>query len=280
MILAMYGTSCGEERVIFLYQGKPPGSELWTHQEKESKTNLFKTQLVYNVTKPSLTMFAPKEPNGTALIICPGGAFHCLSIDSEGNDVAKWLTEEGVTCFVLKYRLVECKTDDPALELLSKGKSVEQHVGPVVKLAMEDGLQAIRHVRTHAKELGVNPKRIGLMGFSAGGTLAVSVAYNYAKESRPDYLVPIYAQYDWALKKQDVPEDAPPIFILAATDDQLVLAENSVRLNQDWISAKQPAELHLYAKGGHGFGMRRQNLPTDQWIERFADWMKVQGLVD
>ena len=118
------------------------------------------------------------------------------------------------------------------------------------------------------------------MGFSAGGTLAVSVAYSCEGESRPDFLAPIYAQYDWALKKQVVPQDAPPIFLLAATNDQLGLAQHSVRIYQDWIAAKKSAELHLYAQGGHGFGMRTQSLPTDRWIELFADWMQVQGLVE
>jgi predicted esterase len=202
-----------------------------------------------------------------------------LSIDNEGNDVARWLTEKGVTCFVLKYRLVECKTDDPTREMLTKGNSFREVVGATVKLAMNDGLTAIGYVRKHAKNLGVNPNRIGMIGFSAGGTLAASVAHNYTANTRPNYVAPIYLQYDWVIKG-NVPSDAPPMFITAATDDQLRLADHSVRLYRDWTAAGKSAELHLFAKGGHGFGMRKQDLPTDRWIERFSDWMEVQGLLE
>jgi acetyl esterase/lipase len=137
----------------------------------------------------------------------------------------------------------------------------------------------VAYVRRHADEYGVNRERIGIMGFSAGGTVAGSVAYNYAPESRPDFAAPIYLAYDWVPKSKGVPSDAPPLFLLAATDDQLGLAANSVDMYRDWVAAKKPAELHIYAKGGHGFGMSKQNLPTDHWIDRFTDWLDMQGLL-
>src|SRR2546427_8436369 len=118
--------------------------------------------------RPTLTVF-PAEPsiaNGTAVVICPGGAFFALSIDSEGLDVARWLNTRGVTGFVLKYRLVECKTDDPTRELMARGK-LDDIVAPIVKLAIAGGNAAIGYVRKHAKEYGVNPDRIGILGFSA-----------------------------------------------------------------------------------------------------------------
>jgi len=152
-------------------------------------------------------------------------------------------------------------------------------VAPIVPLAMADGLAAIKHVRQHAKDYAVNPQRIGIMGFSAGGTVASSVAYNYTAESRPDFVAPIYLAYSWTIKTNGVPADAPPMFILAATDDPLKLAAHSVDLYRDWIAARKPAELHMFARGGHGFGMKKQNLPTDGWIERFADWLGHQGLL-
>jgi acetyl esterase/lipase len=96
---------------------------------------------------------------------------------------------------------------------------------------------------------------------------------------RPDFVAPIYLQYEWVPKSGGVPADAPPMFIAAASDDQLGLASHSVSLYQNWTAAKKPAELHLFSKGGHGFGMRKQNIPTDHWIERFYDWLEVQGLV-
>ena len=279
-LLLLIGLSQAEQRIIPLYEGKPPGSESWTYQEQESKENVFQTRLIYNVTEPSLTVLSPSNPNGTSLIVCPGGGFHCLSIDSEGLEVAQWLVEKGVTCFVLKYRLVECKTNDPGLELLTKGEWPKEEVEAIVKLATADGLRAIEYVRSNAEELGVDPQRIGIIGFSAGGTLAVSAALTCTTKSRPNFIAPIYAKYDWALNQSQVPSDAPPIFLLAATDDQLGLAADSVQIYQDWLAAKKPAELHLYADGGHGFGMRRQNLPSDRWIELFAAWMKTRGLID
>jgi acetyl esterase/lipase len=273
-------TAMSQDKVIPLYPGAAPGSETWKQEEKESRTNSWNTRIVFNVAKPTLTLFAPEasKANGTAIVICPGGAFFALSIDSEGFDVARWLVDKGVTCFVLKYRLIECKTDDPTTEL-TKIPDLDPVVAPVIKLAMADGKAAIGYVRQHAKEYNVNPNRIGIMGFSAGGTVTASVAFNYTPETRPDFVAPIYAQYEWAPKPNGVPADAPPMFVLAATDDQLGLAAHSFALYRDWIAAKKPAELHLYAKGGHGFGMRKQNLPTDHWIERFADWLEVQGLM-
>ncbi|MBO9637380.1 MAG: dienelactone hydrolase family protein, partial [Siphonobacter aquaeclarae] len=127
-------------------------------------------------------------------------------------------------------------------------------------------------------EYSIRPDRIGIIGFSAGGTVTASVAYNYTPETRPDFAAPVYLQYDWVIRN-GVPADAPPMFLLAASDDQLGLGPHSVRLYNDWIAAKKPAELHLYSKGGHGFGMRVQHLPSDRWIERFADWLDVQGLL-
>ena len=269
-----------QEKVVRLYDGPAPGSEDWKQTEQESRTNLWQTRVVFNVANPTLTVFRPEAgtANGTAVVICPGGAFFALSIDSEGNDVARWLNKKGVTCFVLKYRLVECKTDDPTTEVMARGP-LDTIVAPVVKLALADGNAAIGYVRKHAAEYGVNPNRIGIIGFSAGGTVAVSVAMNYTKATRPDFAAPIYPAYSWAIKGNGVPADAPPAFILAASDDPLGLAPQSVEIYQDWIAAGKSAELHLYSKGGHGFGMRTQHLPSDHWIELFANWLDVQGLL-
>ena len=280
MASLMSFTILAQERVVPLYDGTAPGSETWTHEEKVNDHNQWQTRVVYNVAKPSLTVMLPDPAtaNGTAVVICPGGAFYALSIDSEGLDVARWLNSKGVACFVLKYRLVPCKTDDPTREVMLAGGGLDGIVAPIVKLAAADGQAAIGHVRKHAKEYRVNPERIGIMGFSAGGTVTASVAYHYTKETRPNFVAPIYLQYDWALKGP-VPSDAPPMFILAATDDPLGLASHSVALYSDWIKAKKSAEMHMLAKGGHGFGMRKQNLPSDRWIERFAEWLDGQGLL-
>lgn len=279
-LLLLYATGLSAQQVIALYPGKAPGSESWTWDEKENNKNLFNTRVVYNVSRPTITAYLPDpaKATGTAVIVAPGGGFHNLSIDSEGIDVAKWLNERGIAAFVLKYRLVHCLTDDPVQEFLAKmnSGSLDKESAPIVALAINDGLQAMKYVRSHAGEFRLNPKKIGFMGFSAGGTITMGVTFGYAADSRPDFLAPVYA-YMGILTDKTIQKDAPPIFICAASDDQLGLATHSSNLYNDWIAAKKPAELHIYAKGGHGFGMRKQNLPTDQWIERFGEWLKVQG---
>lgn len=282
-LLFLLATVANAQKVIRLYPGAAPGSESWKHQEKEYFSPIWNTQVVTNVVNPTLTMFAPDSTlaNGTSVIIAPGGAFHALSINSEGYDVAKWLAAKGVTAFVLKYRLVPTG-EDGVKELMAKmsgglGKVDAANVD-VVPLAAADGIAAMTYVRKHANEFGIAPNRIGFMGFSAGGTVTASVAFQYTAESRPDFVAPIYA-YLGAVKSADTPKDAPPMFLVAATDDQLGLAPDSVKLYSMWLAAKKPVELHMYAKGGHGFGMRKQNLPTDQWIERLGDWLGLQGLL-
>jgi acetyl esterase/lipase len=282
MLTLMAGVNA--QKVIRLYPEAAPGSENWTHQEKEYFSPIWNTQVVTNVVNPTLTAFLPDSAtaNGTAVIICPGGGFHALSINSEGVDVAKWLNKKGVAAFVVKYRLVPTG-EDGVKEVMTKMSSgnrvnVDADNRDVIPLAVADGMAAMSYVRKHAAEFGIAPNRIGLMGFSAGGTVTSSVAFQYSAENRPDFLAPIYP-YLGAVKEAPVPADAPPMFIVAATDDQLGLAPDSLKLYSQWLAAKKSVELHLYSKGGHGFGMRKQNLPSDQWIERFGEWLQVQGLL-
>jgi acetyl esterase/lipase len=268
------------QQVIRLYPGAAPGSEKWTHQEKEYFSPIFNTQVVTNVAQPTLTVYAaaPADANGTAVVIAPGGGFHALSINSEGVDVAKWLNARGVTAFVLKYRLVPTG-DDGVKEFVAKfadRKKLDEDMAAVVPLAIADGLAAVGYVRKHAAEFGLSPTRVGLMGFSAGGTVASAAAFNNTAENRPDFVVPIYA-YIAPLKDAPVPKDAGPMFITAATNDDL--APDSINLYSKWRAAGKSVEIHLYSKGGHGFGMKKQNLPSDQWIDRFGEWLQVQGLL-
>ena len=271
-----------QQKVIQLYSGPAPGSENWNWDEKVNEKNMWNTKVVYNVSHPTLTVFTPDASvaNGTAVIICPGGAFHALSINSEGFDVASWLVKKGIVCFVLKYRLAHSLTDDPVKEVMDKSgkKEFNDENAAVIPLEIADGRTAIVYVRKHASEYRISPDRIGIIGFSAGGTVTASTAYNYTAENRPDFVAPIYA-YMPEFLQSTVPNDAPPMFLAAATDDQLGLAPHSVDLYNKWVAAKHSAELHLYAKGGHGFGMRTQNIPTDTWIDRFADWLNAQGFL-
>ena len=271
-----------QQKVIQLYDGPAPGSENWTWNEAENDNNGWQTKVVYNVSRPTLTVFTPEagKVNGTAVIIAPGGAFHALSINSEGFDVAKWLAQKGVTCFVLKYRLVHSLTTDPVAEVMAKWgkKEFEDDNKAVIPLEIADGRAAIAYVRKHAAEYDLNTNRIGIMGFSAGGTVTSSTLFNYTKENRPDFAAPIYPYFPLEMHGT-IANDAPPIFIVTASNDGLGLAPHSIDLYNKWLSTKHDAELHMYARGDHGFGMRKQNLPTDNWIERFYEWLGVQGLL-
>ena len=270
-------------KVIPLYSGKVPGSEKWNWQEAEMYSDAWQTEVVYNVVAPSLTAYlpAPRNANGTAVVICPGGAFHALSINSEGVDVAKWLVSKGVSAFVLKYRLVKSETDDPVTEVMAKmgQEKFNQDSERIIPLAIADGLEAIKYLREHADKLNIDPGRIGIIGFSAGGTVATGAALQGKDSSRPDFVAPIYPYIPPSMRSAEVTDNAPPLFVLAASDDQLGLAPHSISLYTKWIEAQRPAELHLYARGGHGFGMRRQDLPSDTWIDRFGDWIAEQGLL-
>jgi acetyl esterase/lipase len=278
VLLAALGAA---QDVIPLPTSAVPNSTQEKYPEKEYFSKIWSTEVVTNVTKPSLTVFKPSPElrNGTALVICPGGSFMALDINSEGNDVAKYVTARGVTAFVLKYRLAHTGEDavQELNEMLKDGQKLREMLGKTVPLAVADGLAAVTYVRQHASEWGVSPDRVGIIGFSAGGAVAAGVAFHYLREGRPAFVAPIYAPALGFSKDAAVPADAPPMFVAAATDDELGLAPLSVFLYEKWIAAHKSAELHIYSKGGHGFAMRKQKLPVDHWIDRFTDWMELQG---
>ena len=288
LIIVFYAVSLSsfaiaQEKVIQLYSGKPAGSENWTWKEAVSDSNLFRTKVVYNVTQPTLTVFVPDpaKANGTAIVIAPGGGFQLLSINSEGNDEAKWLAAHGVTAFVLRYRVTHSVTNNPIQEMMTNlrdHKVMDSISGLIIPLAVTDGLAAMTYVRTHASEYHIQPDKIGFMGFSAGGTVTMGVAYKSNADAKPNFIAPVYAYLPPEFSSMQV-RDNMPAFIVAASDDQLGLAPHSVTIYNKWMEAKQSAELHMYAKGGHGFGSRKQNLPTDSWIERFGEWLQLQGLL-
>jgi acetyl esterase/lipase len=280
LIVVCFSAAFAQQQVISLYPGAAPGSEEWTWNEAVSDTNVWNTKVVYNVSKPTLTVFKPNEKmsNGTAVIIAPGGAFHALSINNEGFDVAKSLVKKGVTCFVLKYRLVHCFTNNPVAETMKKwgSKKFEDDNKATIPLSIADGKAAIAYVRMNAKDFNIDTNRIGIVGFSAGGCVAAATAYDYTHENKPNFVAPIYPFFPKEMQGSVV-ADAPPMFLAAASDDGLQLAPHSVALYNQWLNAKKTVELHLFSKGGHGFGMRKQNLPSDKWIDRFYDWLQVNG---
>jgi predicted peptidase len=176
--------------------------------------------------------------------------------------------------------LVHSLTDDPTAEVkkIMGTPEMQEQTSKVIPLSIADGKAAISWVRKHATEYGILQNRIGIMGFSAGGTVAAAAAFNYSSEDKPDFVAPVYPFFPSSMYGT-VANDAPPMFLAAASDDQLNLAPHSADLYNKWLVAKKPVELHIYSKGGHGFGMRTQNLPSDKWIERFEDWLNVQGLL-
>jgi len=250
--------------------------------------------MVRNVVIPTLTLFKPSPDavNGTAIIVAPGGAFHFLMMDHEGYDVAHWLTNLGVTAFVLKYRVQHTPENDADmpgfLEELGQKLPHPDHLEvnpptsyPPAEAARlwgeEDGRQAIRFLREHAEEFGIDPNRIGIMGFSAGGGIAINAVLEHDSLSRPDFAAGIYPGYRIVTP---VPEDAPPLFTAIADDDRAVAPISSSRLYEAWHKAGKPVELHIFANGGHGFGMNKQDLLSDLWIDLFKNWMNSHGFLD
>jgi acetyl esterase/lipase len=268
--------------VIPLYSGPAPGSPPANYPEKQYFSKLWNTEVVANVTRPSLIVFRPsnEKKSDSAAVICPGGGFMALSINSEGIDVAKWLATRGMTAFVLKYRVVHTGEDatQEFTDLFADRPKFTETIDPVVPLSIDDGLAAVAYVRKHAPEWGLSTDHVGIIGFSAGGTVATGVGLHYQQDDRPAFLAPIYPAIE-RLKDDPVPPDAPPIFIAAATDDNLGLAPDSIALYEKWVGAKKSAELHMYGVGGHGFGMRKHGHPSDTWIDRLGDWLQAQGFL-
>lgn len=250
-----------------------------------------KIQIIKNIHNPNLTVFRPQNPNGTAVIICPGGGYGVLATEHEGQQVAEKLNTAGITAFVLKYRLP------------TTAGAAFKHPVP-----LSDALRAIQWVRYHADDYMLDPGRIGIMGFSAGGHLAASAGTLYAKysfgsdaiarvSSRPDFMALCYAVIstnkafahgcvrhllDPGYSPQQLAElscelnvnaQTPPTFLMHAMDDRGVLPQNSVAMHAALQAQGVPAELKLYANGGHGFGLGNPKLDSGQWSDSFIDWV-------
>ena len=258
---------------IPLFPGQPgkPSDELHTPQ-------LWGCPIVRNVAQPTLLPFFPDRRlfNGTAVVVCPGGAWHYLMIDKEGVDVARWLNSLGMAAFVLKYRLVPTAKDDAEFE--RQVENIEEMIrqaSQVKPLGILDGLEAIKTVRQQAPEWGIQRDRIGIMGFSAGGFVAVGAAIEFDPDSRPDFAAAIYPA---STENLVAPVNAPPLFIAYANDDALI-ADSPVSLYTAWKAADRPVELHSYSKGGHGFGILKQGYSCDHWADHFANWLGAEKFI-
>ena len=259
-----------------LWPGKAPGSENWTQQESETRLG---ERFIRNVVDPTMTAYFPPAgtANGTAMIVCPGGGFHMLTIDGEGVNVARFLNSMGITAFVLRYRLT--KTNAAFLPVMMHKITTPGLLQPVLDemtpMILADGQQAMRIVRSHAAAWGLAPNRIGMIGFSAGGYLTLEVALHHDAASMPDFAAPIYALAPASVNPSP---DRIPMFLACAEDDPLVPpTPNSVRVYDAWRTAGKPVELHVFEKGGHGFGIRKQNLPSDAWPGLFQQWLATEG---
>lgn len=270
------------QEVVALPYEKMEGVE-YKNLEKQYYSPDWGKQVVTNVSKPTLLIYQPSEDkrNGTSVIVAPGGGLYGLSINSEGIDVANWLVAKGVTVFVLKYRLVPTGEDGVA-EIQELGATdpaqLFKTVSKVMPYSIQDGLNAVEYVRKNATKYGVESNKIGFMGFSAGGAVTMGVAYNCDASNQPDFLVPVYP-WTTAMPVKEPSSDASPMLIVCASDDPLGLATGSIELYSAWSQKKLNVALHMYSKGGHGFGMVRNGFPSDYWIDRFYEWAIVEKFI-
>jgi acetyl esterase/lipase len=250
------------------------------------------------VVTPDLTVFlpAPEKANGTAVLICPGGGYGVLAFDHEGNAIAKWLNDNGIAGIILKYRL-------PSDQIM-KDKSV----GP-----LQDAQEAMRAIRRHASEWKIDPKKIGVIGFSAGGHLASTISTHYAEKvydvkdnisARPDFSLLIYPVISMdtlithrgsrnnllGLKPADdqvrrfsnelqITADTPPAFLVHSSDDNAVPVMNSIGYYKGLQKNKIPVELHIFQKGGHGYGLANEKGTESSWPDLCIKWLKAMGLI-
>jgi acetyl esterase/lipase len=234
---------------------------------------------VRNVVQPTLTPVLPAGPStGAAVIVAPGGGFLGLAIDTEGWQIARWLANHGIAAFVLKYRVLPTPASlgvfEDEFNRMLRGEKVSFANPPdTPSEALADAMAALRHVRAHADAFRVDPRRIGFMGFSAGGFLTRSVIQAAGSEM-PAFGAPIYPN----MAAMDVPANAPPIFVLIAADDFL-LERGGLGLLQSWRAAGKPIEFHLVANGGHGFGLGRSGTSTQGWMELLYRWLEVNNVL-
>jgi acetyl esterase/lipase len=282
----------GEPLVVDLWPGKPPGD---VGIEKEETSRVYQsplvgpTRLITNVGRPTLTVYRPEgdKNTGTAMVICPGGGYWDLFWELEGEEVAAWLNSVGITGVILKYRCPRRPGD-------VKG---EPPLGPQL-----DAQRAVRLVRSRAAEWGIDPGRIGMVGFSAGGHLALATATGFERRlyepvdavdevsPRPDFAILCYPGYLKARGKDEIradltiPADTPPIFLAHASDDNEgyggSVPENSVLMYLALKRANVPAELHVYATGDHDFGVRQNEKLPSSWTGLCVRWLRSRGLLE
>jgi acetyl esterase/lipase len=290
LVLALSACTCthstGMPAAIPLWQGVAPGSEGQTAPEQVSIQTVpaapgrpaFSFHIVSSVNEPSITPFLPYQDDatGVAVIIAPGGGHQFLAIDHEGYNVGRWLAAHGIAGFVLKYRLAK-----------EKGSPYKVDVHELMDIQ-----RAIRLVRSRAGEWHVDPQKVGVMGFSAGGELALLASTRFdhpvqgthdaidALNCRPDFMALLYPGGLNDPSAVKVTKETPPAFLACSYTDRLTISENLAKFYLMLKEAGVPAELHIYASGGHGFGIRPTTMPVGTWPDRFLDWLRDRGWIE
>lgn len=279
-----------EPLVVPIWPGKPAGDVGIAGEEKffqlmvkgkPYEVDGKPTKWLTNVTRPMLTIYRPakEKDTGAAMLIAPGGGYHNLGWDVEGTEIAEWLNSIGITGIILKYRC-------PRREGDAKGVPP---AGP-----LKDAQRAVSLVRSKAKDWNLDPNRIGMVGFSAGGHLVGSTCTNFEQRTydridavddvscRPDFGIMLYSGYfkvgDGLTPTVKTPKGTPPLFFVHATDDPISDAEHSVAFYLALKRAKIDSELHLYASGGHGFGVRPGS-PCFGWTRSCVDWLRHRAIL-
>jgi acetyl esterase/lipase len=244
--------------------------------------------VVGKVSRPTMTVYSPTTKNtGVAVVVFPGGGYWVLYMDLEGTEVCDWLTSKGITCVLLKYRVP------------GRNSSPRSGAYPESPIALEDAQRTLGLVRLHAAEWHIDPSKIGVLGFSAGGHLSAAISTNYKKRlyplvdtadkesCRPDFAVSLYPGHmqrhtsnDYQLNPYvPVTKQTPPTFLLQAEDDPVDPIQNSLVYYMALKDAGVPMEMHLYAHGGHGFGLRRSKFPITEWPDLIERWLRTIGII-
>jgi acetyl esterase/lipase len=274
-----------EPNAIPLYQGVAPGSESATQTEVWSEA-MGREKWVRNITRPTLTPFLPKKgkANGAAVLVIPGGGFQFVSITNEGWPIAQWLADRGVAAFVLKYRVDE--TPDGEAEFAKEmearfrappptDSAMDRQFDASVARARVDAQAALRMIRVNAGKWGVDKRRVGMLGFSAGAMTTLATTLANEPDARPDFIAPIYG-----MMTAIVPPAKPqPMFVAMASDDPL-FNKQGFGLVESWQKAGGSVEFHYYEGGNHGFGSQKKGTTSDLWFDQYMAWMKARGLLE
>ena len=288
---------------LFAFSFAQPKYSIWendnipNYQKSNDEEIVDKTKITFirNVQKPEIEVYlpTPRNANGRAVVICPGGGYAGVAYDWEGTDIAKWLNTHGIAGIVLKYRMPGAKSN------------IVRHISPLV-----DVQRTMRFTRHHAEAWNINPEKVGIMGFSAGGHLAATLGVHYDKgweetddpidqhSARPDFMIlmyPVISMTDSSMHKgsrdnllgknfdpelatffsteKQVHKNTPPTILIHASDDKVVPVENSLMFYEALLSNKVPVEMHIYPFGGHGFALALDQGYLSSWTDRCIDWM-------